>query len=377
MKLKYILSRANLKYMIFGLMVICVCFTSITTVVTAAGNLSKTSMRSSRMGQSREASVNDPILVVLEPLTVGTEVRVGVSFASGYTVGAASAITLTTTGIPSTYNGTSLVALPGIATPATAASGQNVTITCTDLTVGTAYAFLITGGITNPATTGQKITKISTHSSTSPDFTDYADAIDTGRVATIIVTDNGSTTIGDQIVVTAKVAPTYTFALSGQSITLDTNLASVQYPGASQNGSVSAITATVTTNAHNGHLIWLKAASASGLTSASTSSSIPFGGTAADGSPASLSAGTAGVVVDVDSTTNTSGSLAISDEFNGLTTSSGGTPSTSFQEIATAGGLADTPGDVVTIIPRVAIAAGTFPADDYTNTLTVIGASNF
>jgi hypothetical protein len=245
------------------------------------------------------------------------------------------------------------------------------------MTVGTTYGFYITGGVTNPATTGQKISKISTHSDGTPDFSGYTDAIDASRIATYIVDNNGAATDSDQIVVTATVAPTYTLVLSGQSITLDTSLATVEYPGGAQNGAVSGITATATTNANNGHIMWLKANSASGLTSTVAAASIAFSGTAADATPTTLSAGTEGVVVDVDSTTNGSGSLTISAEFNGASTSAGGTPSTTYQEIASATGPVGGTGDVVTILPRVAISSTTQSADDYTNTLTVIGAGNF
>jgi hypothetical protein len=123
--------------------------------------------------------------------------------------------------------------------------------------------------------------------------------------------------------------------------------------------------------------MWLKANSASGLTSTVAAASIAFSGTAADATPTTLSAGTEGVVVDVDSTTNGSGSLTISAEFNGASTSAGGTPSTTYQEIASATGPVGGTGDVVTILPRVAISSTTQSADDYTNTLTVIGAGNF
>nr|MBP6994200.1 hypothetical protein [Candidatus Woesebacteria bacterium] len=265
----------------------------------------------------------------------------------------------------------------GIGAAATASSGQNVTFAATNLTVATTYGFYITGGITNPGTTGQKISKISTHTDGTPDFAAYTDAIDVSRVATYIVSDNGAATDSDQIVVTAKVAPTYTLVLSAQAITLDTALATVEYPGGPQNGAVSGVTATATTNANNGHIMWMKANSSSGLTSTTAGASIAFSGTAADATPTTLSAGTEGVVVDVDLTTNTSGSLSIAAEFLGASTSAGGTPSTTFQEIASATGPVGGAGDVVTILPRVAISSTTQAADDYTNTLTVIGAGDF
>ena len=343
-----------------------------------AANFTNVSMRHSRMAISLVASGTDPILVVIRPATTATELSVGISFATGYTVnGTFSNITVSTASLPGTFHGRTVFPVPGIGSAATAVSTQNVTFAATDMTVGTTYAFYITGGITNPATTGQKVSRISTHTDGSPDFTSYTDAIDNSRVATWIVSDNGGSTDSDQIVVTARVAPTYTLALSAQAITLDTALATVEYPGGAQNGAVSGVTATATTNANNGHIMWMKANSASGLTSTVAGASIAFSGTAADATPSTLSAGTEGVVVDVNLTTNTSGTLSIAAEFDGATTSAGGTPSTTFQEIADADGPVGGAGDVVTILPRVAISSTTQAADDYTNTLTVIGAGDF
>ena len=336
-------------------------------------------MRHSRMAISFLATTTNPILVIIKPPTTATEASVGIAFASGYTVDStASNITVSTSGLPSSYHGlTPITALPGIGSNASAVSGQNVTFASTDLTATTVYGFYITGGITNPGTTGSKVNKVSTHSDGTPDFSGYTDAIDSSRIGVYFVDNNGAATDSDQIVVTAKVAPTYTLVLSGQSITLDTALATVEYPGGAQNGAVNGITATATTNANNGHVMWLKANSNSGLTSTTAGASIAFAGTAADGAPTTISAGTEGVVVDVDSTTNGSGSLTIAAEFLGASTSAGGTPSTTYQEIASATGPVGGTGDVVTILPRVAISSTTQAADDYTNTLTVIGAGNY
>lgn len=344
-----------------------------------AANFANASMRHSRMAISLVTSPTDPILVIIKPITAGTEASVGVAFASGYTVDTTNTnITVSTSSLPSSYHGlTPIVALPGVGATASAVSGQNVTFAATNLTVGTVYGFYITGGITNPASSGTKVNTISTHTDGTPDFSGYTDAIDGSRIGMYFVSDYAAATDGDQIVLIAKVAPTYTLALSAQAITLDTALATVEYPGGPQNGAVSPVTATVTTNANNGHVMWLKANSSSGLTSALAGASIAFAGTAADATPTTITAGTEGVVVDIDSTTNGSGSLAILAEFNGGSTSAGGTPSTAYQEVASAAGPVGGTGDIVTIIPRVAISATTQAADDYTNTLTIVGAGDF
>jgi hypothetical protein len=375
---KSLLGFPNICHSIFLLIAFLLVSLSFVKPVHAA-NFANASMRHSRMTISHLTSSTDPILVIIKPITAGTEASVGIAFASGYTVsGTNTNITVSTASLPSSYHGlTPIVALPGIGTTAYAVAGQNVTFASTDLAVGTVYGFLITGGITNPASTGSKVNTVSTHTDTAPDFSGYTDAIDGTRIGMYFVSDFDGATDGDQIVLIAKVAPTYTLALSAQAITLDTALATVEYPGGAQNSAVNPVTATVTTNANNGHVMWMKANAGTGLTSAIAASSIAFAGSPADATPTTLVAGTEGVVVDVDSTSNGSGSLAIAPEFNGTSTSAGGTPSTLFQEMAYASGEVGGTGDVVTIIPRVAISATTQAADDYTNTLTLIGAGNF
>ncbi len=90
-----------------------------------------------------------------------------------------------------------------------------------------------------------------------------------------------------------------------------------------------------------------------------------------------LSAGTEGYVLDADLDTDGSGggTLTIDAEYNGLTTSAGGTLSATFTEFASADGPAGD--DVVTLIPRAAISGLTEAASDYTDTLTVVAAGNF
>ncbi|MBP6993831.1 hypothetical protein KBB12_01145, partial [Candidatus Woesebacteria bacterium] len=120
-----------------------------------AANFSNVSMRHSRMAISLVASGTDPILVIMRSPTTATEASVGISFATGYTVsGTPASITVSTASLPATYHGQAVTALPGIGAAATASSGQNVTFAATNLTVATTYGFYITGGITNPGTTG-------------------------------------------------------------------------------------------------------------------------------------------------------------------------------------------------------------------------------
>jgi len=306
-----------------------------------AANFTQAYLRYDRMKVSTASNV----LVVITPPTTGTEAKLKVTFNAGTTVAAA---TVNITNLPS-----GVTALPGTLTVANA--GQVITITgVTDLTVGTSYGVNIATGITNGSAGAREDTITTTDSS---DVT-----IDTSNVATRVITD-------DQIVLTATVPPTFNFTLSGNSDTFTTDLdpASVV--------STTGKTATIATNADKGWITWVKSANAA-LSSATTGETIDTTGTV-NATPDALSAGTNGYVLDVDATTQGAGTgtMTIDAEYNGANTSSGGTLSTSLQPIASANGTTD--GDVATLLARAAISAAKGAADDYTDTLTVIGAGNF
>lgn len=173
-----------------------------------AANFTEASLRFDRMKAS-ETDVD--ILVVAKPATTGTENDLQITFASGFTVDStASNITVTTSGIPSTYQGESLTAWPGVGTEATGVSGQTVTIASSDLTVATLYGFFITAGIDNHATPAQYEQNIKTRTSAPA-------TIDESNVAMRIISD-------DQIVITATVPPTFNFTLSANSDTFTSDL---------------------------------------------------------------------------------------------------------------------------------------------------------
>lgn len=319
-----------------------------------AANFTEASMRLDRMMVS---ITDNNILVVAKPATTETEGKVKVNFATGFTVDSTPAnVTVSTSGLPSTYQGESLTSWPGIGTAATAVSGQLVTFASTELTVGTLYGFFITAGIDNPGSAGEKENAITT--TTAADAT-----IDTSNVAVRIITD-------DQIVITATVPPTFNFTLGANSDTFTSDLSS------SSVVSTNGVTVTIVTNASNGWIAWLRSANTS-LDSATTGEVIEKTGTV-DDSPSTLSAGTDGYVLDVDLTTDSGtgdGTVSIDAEYLGADTSSGGTPSATHEEIARSTGTTD--GDVVTLIARAAITAVKAAADDYTDTWTVVGAGNF
>ncbi len=328
---------------IFTLLALVVVTSSIGTTVAHAANFTGAYLRFDRM----MASTATNVVVVFKPATVGTEAKVKITFPAGFTVSGSP--TVNTTALPA---GTT--AVPG--TLSAAGSAQTVTISgATDMVVGTLYAVNIATGITN-GTAGTGTATIFT--TTSGDVT-----IDSSDVATRTISN-------DQIVVTATVPATFSFTLSGNSDSFTGNLdpASVV--------STSGRTVTIATNASRGWIAWVRSANAA-LVSASASSSIATAGSV-DGTPSTLSTGTNGYVLDVNLTTDSgtgSGTVTLDPEYNGTTTSAGGTLSTSLQPIASADGTTD--GDVLTLIERSAISAVQAAASDYSDTLTVIGAGNF
>lgn len=313
-----------------------------------AANFTQTYVRYDRMKVS--TATNVLVVFTVPSGNVATEAKVLVTWPAGFTVAASP--TVNTTSLPA-----GVTALPGTLT--IAGSGQTATISgVTNLTASTQYGFNIATGVTTNATPGQYLVTVKTQDSGSTD-------IDSATVATAVISN-------DQIVVTATVPPTFSFTLSGNTDTFSGNLdiASVI--------STAGKTVTLATNAGNGWIVWAKDLNA-GLTSAATGQTIPTAGSI-DGSPSTLSAGTAGYVLDTDLTTDSAtagtGTVSIAGEYNGVGTASGGTLSnTAYQPVASANGPTD--GDVITLIERAAISGLTKAAADYTDTLTVVGAGNF
>ncbi|MDD5083959.1 MAG: hypothetical protein PHT88_03440 [Candidatus Moranbacteria bacterium] len=293
-------------------------------------------------------------MVCAKSATASVETTVKVTFPSGFaTVDTPANWTVTTTNIPA-----DATAWIGIGT-ASAASGQDVTFPSGDMVVGTLYCFNFTGTstLTNASAANNLVGTITTQLAGPT-------AIDSSSYALSIVTN-------DQIVVSASVPATFSFALSGNTDTMGT----LSTTTASSTGK----TVTIGTNAASGWVAWVKSANAA-LNSASTGATIATAGTV-NNAPSDLAALT-GYVLDVDVTTDSAtgtGSVTqASDygaEYNGTNTTSGGTLSTTFQPIAASSGTTD--GDVLTLIERAKISAVQGAATDYTDTLTVVAAGRF
>lgn len=286
--------------------------------------------------------------------TGSTDTTIKVTFPTGFTVNTtASNWTVTTTNLP-----TGSSAMPGIST-ASAVSGQDVTFPITDISSGATlycFNFAASSTLTNP-TAGNDKTGSLTVQAAGPT------TVDSGNYALSIISD-------DQVSVTATVPSTFTVALGTNSQALGTLSTSSVSSG-------SGVSVTLTTNAANGWLTWVKSTNAA-LNSSTTGDTIATTGSV-DDSPSTLSSGTEGYVLDADLTsdsgTSGSGTVTIDAEYLGADTSSGGTLSTTYEEVATADGPTDS--DVITLVPRVAISGLTQAATDYTDTLTVVAAGNF
>lgn len=300
------------------------------------------------------ASIATGGMVCAKSTTVSVETTVKVTFPTGFTTTDTPANwTVTTTNIPA-----DATAWIGIGT-ASAATGQDVTFPSGDMVVGTLYCFNFTGTstLTNASAANDQVGSITTQLAGPT-------TIDSSSFALSTITN-------DQIVVSATVPATFSFALSGNTDSIGTL--------STTTASSSGRTVTISTNAAAGWVAWVKSANAA-LNSASTGASIGTAGSV-DNTPSDLASVT-GYVLDVDITTDSgSGTGTVTQasnygaEYAGSNATSGGTLSAIFQPIAASNGT--TGGDVLTLIERAKISAVQAAATDYTDTLTVVAAGRF
>lgn len=310
-------------------------------------------------------------LVCAKPNATGTEAKVVVTFPTTYTLNTTAAnwtVSTASTDIPA-----GSTAWAGIGTASSVSNAAHTaTFPSNDLTPGTLYCFAFAE--TNTLTTAAAAADSQQANIETQDSSNAA--IDHTDIALANNTD-------DTITVTAVVPPSFILTLSGYTDTFATNLDPLSVV------STAGVTATVTTNAKGGWIAWAKD-SEQGLHSASAGYTISTVGTLSsgtfasgipDGTPSSLSAGTEGYVLDTDLTTDASGgcTLAIAAEYNGASTSAGGSVMGNYQPVASCTGVspATANGDVITLIERAAISAATPAGSDYTDIITVVGAGNF
>lgn len=311
-----------------------------------AASLTKVQVRFDRMKISTATTGT----VCAQPATTATEDDVQVVFPTGYTLGSAANFTVSTTNLAWPSGGT---AWPSIAT-GTNVTSQTVTFPSGDLTVGTLYCFNWTNSAAvtvKSSATSSNMGSVTTRASAAP--------VDTESYTTASISD-------DQIVVTATVPSVFSFALSANTDALGT------LSTASVTTSPTPRTATVSTNAKNGWMVWAKDAN-TGLTSASASSTLA---STTPGTNSTLVAGTTGYNTGVTtSQVGGSGTITVAAPFVGTATGQGGGLDTGLRTVASSNGTADTA--VLTLKNNVAISATASAASDYTDTITVIGAGLF
>ena len=320
-----------------------------------AASLTDSYVRLDRMRVST-SNINTLVVFTVPAGNASTEDRVTVTFPSSTYITVGGAPTVTTASCPA---GTT--ALPG--TLVAASSGQAVTVTgVTNLSASTSYCFYINAGISSTATAIPN-TPVADGATTIETKSDATTVVDSTVVGIKTVSD-------DRVVVNATVPPYLQLALSGNS----DNLALDQ--GAIVN-STTPRTVTISTNGAKGWLAWVKSTNA-GLISAAASKTITSTGTV-NGTPTTLAAGSEDFALDTNLTTDSAtagtGVVTINGEYNGAGVNQGGTLTTGYNVIATANGPTD--GDVLTLVFRSTISALTPAANDYTDTLFVVGAGNF
>lgn len=353
----------------FGALVL-LCGAALPALASAA-QLKQTSVRLGRLGISAGsggASDGNDLLVTFKLNTSPTTVaKVDVVFPTGFVV-ASGTPTVGTTGFPQTP--TSITATPGTLT-ATAASATNDIqvsgITSASLNNTTLYGFTIPAGtITNPGTAGQY--NVTVCSQTTSGTAGCASGnVDTSTAAVYVT---GASSNGDQVTVTASVAPNFSFSLSGNTDTI-----SQVDPTTIQTS--SGVTMSVATNSPLGYTAYVKSKNAA-LSSASAGGATIGTGTF-DNTPDSVAAGTTSYTFVPSTTANgttANGTIAYDSEYNVADGNHGGSfNGTNFASFVSRSGYSS--GDQISLKERVAVDSAIPAANDYTDTLTIVAAGNF
>jgi hypothetical protein len=323
--------------------------------VFATTYLSKTSVILTNMNSGGASS----IIVEFTTSSSNTGTNGSLVF-SGWTGSGGTGTVATSQSVVNTFNSTNCTAitgasanLPGSPTAAgTAATGTIAVTDATALTASTSYCYVLTSGITaNPTATGQ--TNVSLTAGSDAAASDEIDIIS-----------------NDQVVVSATVPPSFTFAITpGNTDSFTGNLASGSIVG------TTGVTATVNTNAKNGWFLW-GSDSNTGLKSTTQNYTIPA---KTPGTNGSLSIGTEGELSGIAAAGITQGSGAGTTTATTAYASSGSGNGSGLNQtptqMASSNGTAN--GASVVIKEYAAISATTPAATDYSDTITLVGAGSF
>jgi len=290
----------------------------------------------------------------LKTSTTGTETGVVITFPQGWTINStASNWTTTVTNLPTDpVGGGAATGWPGLTSAqASSVTGLNVVFPGTDLTPGTFYCFNFTGASSTVGSAGNDKTGTLKTQGGSP----YVDTLDW---ATSVVSSGA-----DQITVTASVAATMTFSLNANSVALGSISTSAISSG--------TVTQTVSTNARNGFVSWIKGTNWNGLYSPTANAQIFSLGAYPQIATLTTNGSTSGYGLDAQPGTNTP---TIAAGYQGSSTTVGHIDTT-YRQVASLTGSQS--GTTVTLNVRASIAATQSAANDYSDTLTVVAAGSF
>lgn len=262
------------------------------------------------------------------------------------------------------------------------------TATCATETGDTALPGTLSASGSGAVLTITGVTALSATTTYCVDLT-HASAVTNataGEYHPTVTVGSDSTTVAlrtisnDQIVVTATVPPTFNFVLSGNTDSFTSNLDSASVV------STTGRTVTINTNANSGWIAWAKnlngssGASTKGALKSATNGNytIPTtNGNALGSASHTLTPGTEDYGLGVTITTDAGGggTVTLDTAYDGTSTKAGVLDPTNFRPIASSNGTAN--GDVINLKERATITAVTPAGNDYTDTLTVIGAGNF
>jgi hypothetical protein len=288
--------------------------------------------------------------IVESSMTASSGTSLALSFKTSASGGGTSLIIAFSSGTvattqPVTNGCTGFGSLAGANVPGTpAATGSGSTITFSGIT---AYA----------ASTQYCVTLSSATALTNPAASTFTATVTAGNDVSTLGLDSIS---NNSYVVSATVAPTFTMSLPSTTDALGT-LSSTAY------SSSTGVTATVTTNAVNGWFLWAKDTNA-GLTSANAGYTIPTVPTTSNANM-STNIGSPFYALGV-TTSNATTNYADTGGSTG-----GGLSASTYNEVATASTA--TASSTVTLKELADISGTTAPGNDYTDTITVVGAGSF
>jgi len=303
-----------------------------------------------RFDRQSAAAALGGVVCMQSTQTSASDTKVIVTFPSTFSIaGANTAWTVDTTAanLPS-----GAVAWPGITGPELVDTSTNSAIFHTTQlnNASDLFCFHFTGATSTVGTTGTNLTgTVQTQTTTGT-------AVETMSYATSITSGANS----EQIGVTASVSASFSFALSGGATGQALPL------GVLNSGSVTTapylVQATISTNAHNGFLAWVKGATV-GLHSTTAGADI----SAVSGGPIDLSSNTGWGLYGTGA--------SISTAFVGGASSVGQVDNAEFYQFANATGYQS--GTNFYIGARAKPTTSTPAATDYTQTVTVVASGSF